>query len=134
MKHELITFVNSWTTVRRLNFAGLHFTEIFFANTPHPHNGLGVLHSKTPPMSAELLPLHWCVVFCDSLPNFNVLSVCFSDTYLGVPLTFAGSSWQLHGIAHVGTSWENSPCGPGSLHFDYCPSSLLKYTNRAIKL
>ena len=62
----------------------------------------------------------------------------FVFRYLGVPLTFAGSSWQLQywQISHmmVATSWENSPGGPGSLHFDYCPCSLLKYSNRATKL
>ena len=74
-----------------------------------------------------------------SLPHFPTSTLSeFFFRYLGVPLTFAGSSWQLQywQISHMsdGTSWENSPCGSGSIHFDYCPSSLLKYTNRAIKL
>ena len=135
-------------TVWHVYFAGLKFRKLLFDNillnkfreftvkTPHPHNGRGVLHLKTP-VRAELNYhgplLHRCVVFCDSLPHFNILRVRFQIP--GPHLhRIELAALALADIAHDGTSWENSPCGPGSLLFDCCPSSLLKYTNRAIKL
>ena len=119
-----------------------HFVEKISrirGKTPRPHNGRGVLYSPDTALEDFRYhrPLRRCIVFCDTLFPTSTLSE-FVFRYLGVPLTFAGSSWQLQywQIPHMsdGTSWENSPCGSGRLHFDYCPSSLLKYTNRAIKL
>ena len=141
-----------------------HFVEKISrirGKTPRPHNRRGVLYSPDSALEdfrARLnstryhRPLRRCVVFCDTLfPTSTFSEFVFrylgkkkkkkkkkkKRRYLGVPLTFAGSSWQLPywQIPHVRWYlWENSPCGSGSLHFDYCPSSLLKYTNRAIKL
>ena len=114
-----------------------HFVEKISrirGKTPHPQNGRDVLHLKTPVRADSTSyhrPLRRCVVFCDTLFPTSTLSE-FVFRYLGVPLTFAGLSWQLQywPISHMSdrTSWENSPCGSGSLHFHYCPSSLLKYT------
>ena len=106
----------------------------FVVKMPRPHNGRDLLHLKTP-ACAEL-----------SYHRLTTSSVhCILR--LSFPLRCSQSSFQIPGhspdlrrielavsamadIVHDGTS----PCGPGSLHFDYCPSSLLKYTNRAIKL
>ena len=105
---------------------------------PRPHNGCGVLHLKT-------RPLRRCVVFCDSLSHFDVLRVRFQipGRTFAAPDRAGGFSsgryrtwWHL---SHGCSAYNNfrhlvcaTVCGPGSLHFGYCPFSLLKYTNRAI--
>ena len=106
-------------TVWRLYFVGLKFRKLLFDNislnkfreftvkTPHPHNGRGVLHLKTP-VRAELNYhgplLRRCVVFCDSLPHFDILRVRFQIP--GPHLhRIELAALALADIAHDGTSW-----------------------------
>ena len=141
----------TYLTVWRLNFAGLnlritlreHFVE---NNYSRIHSRSGVLHLKTPVRNCHFIG----ALYSATLLNCHFIGALYSATLLPTS-TFSAFVYWIPGrspdlrlielaasanadITHDGTSWVNSPCGPGSSHFDYCPSSLLKCTNRAIKL
>ena len=88
-----------------------------------------VLNSTTATTDHFVGALHSAILF----PTLMFSEFVFR--YLGVPLTFAAPD-RAGGFSKNGRyrTWWCLSMWTGSLHFDYCPFSLLKYTNRAIKL
>ena len=111
-------------TVWCLHFVGLNFHELLFenislenfANSRSKCHTRGVLHLKTP-VHAELNYHFVGALYSANLPHFDVLSVRFQIPGHSPDLRRIELAASVFAdIAHDGTSWENSPCGPRSLH------------------